>query len=166
MGNGIQGLSRRRAKGDNMFQFQKLEFSLNESVDRIVFGSQSMHESLEKIVAQQISMMKAAEIYGNCDTSTARLEEEQPSRLMRLRSGDDLAVEEQANEMLVSSRRKEGKFADRREWLTTEQIMLRQHKEVYNQNGFPDVSLVSGMYRRVHNPNAGNRPGRNKNSED
>lgn len=147
-----------------MFSFRRFDCSLEEEVDRIVFGSQTMQESLEKMVMHQISVMKAAAIYGNCVSSESVLEEI-PGRSMRLRSGEDMSIEEQANEMLVNSRRREGKFADRREWLTTEQIMLRQHKEVYNQNGFPDVSLVSGMYRRAHNPNAGNRPGKHKSEE-
>lgn len=149
-----------------MFGFRDFGMSLDEEIDRIVFGSQTMRQSMENIIRQQISAMKAAEIYEDCDTSIAPLEEEAVGeRVMRLRSGDNLSVEEQANEMLVSSRRREGKFADRREWLTTEQIMLRQHKEVYNQNGFPDVSLVSGMYRRVHNPLSGSRPGKHKGEE-
>jgi len=149
-----------------LFQLPKFGHSVDQEVDRIVFGSQTMQQSLEKMVLQQISEMRAAEIYGYCDTPKVNLEEViSPPPPMRLRSGDDLATEEQANEMLVNSRRAEGKFADRREWLTTEQIMLRQHKEVYNQNGVPDVSLVSGMYRRAHNPNAGHRPGKHK-SED
>ena len=149
---------------DTLFNFIRFDRSLGQQVDRIVFGSQTMQESLEKMVLQQISQMKAQEIYGNCGASV--VEPEVPvSPAMKLRSGDDLAAEEQANEMLVSSRRAEGKFADRREWLTTEQIMLRQHKEVYNQNGFPDISLVSGMYRRAYNPNAGHRPGKHKSEE-
>ena len=88
------------------------------------------------------------------------------SKPLRLRSGEDLSIEEQANEILVNSRRREGKNADRREWLTTEQILLRQHKEVYNQNGFPDAALVSGMYKRIHNPLLGNRPGRSGKGEE
>lgn len=147
-----------------MFSFPRRKFncSIDQQVDRLIFGSKTMRQSMEEIIMAQINQAKASEIYGNHSTSSHFAE----PKVLRLRSGEDLCAEEQANEILVNSRRQEGKNADRREWLTTEQILLRQHKEVYNQNGFPDSSLVSGMYKRVHNPNAGNRPGRNSKSEE
>ena len=143
-----------------LFSKKKFECSLSEQVDRAVLGSKTMRQSMEEIIAAQIDQLKASEIY-----RSAAIDFKEP-RPMRLRSGEDLLVEEQANEILVNNRRQEGKNADRREWLTAEQILLRQHKEVYNQNGFPDASLVSGIYKRAHNPNAGNRPGRHSRSEE
>lgn len=122
-----------------------------------------MRQSMEEIIMAQINQIKAMEIYGS---PSAPMNLATDAKVMRLRSGEDLSAEEQANEILVNSRRAEGKNADRREWLTTEQILLRQHKEVYNQNGFPDASLVSGIYKRAHNPNAGTRPGRYSKSEE
>lgn len=144
------------------FSHKKFHCSVEQQVDRVIFGSKTMRQSLEEVIAAQFNQAKAAEIYGSHYTPLDSVE----SRPMRLRSGEDLSAEEYANEILVNSRRQEGKNADRREWLTTEQILLRQHKEVYNQNGFPDASLVSGMYKRAHNPNANGRPGRNSKSEE
>jgi hypothetical protein len=148
---------------------KRFRYSVDQQVDRVLFGDKPALGSMEEILLAQLAEVKAAEIYGNpFFVATEPFEEEEfsESAPLRLRSGEDLACEEQANEILVTSRRLEGKDADRREWLTTEQILLRQHKEVYNQNGFPDSSLVSGMYKRIHNPNAGNRPGRSSKSED
>lgn len=141
--------------------------SVDQQVEKVLFGSKTMRQSLEDIIRLQVAQAKAQEIYERAVPSFSLPEEEdEDSRPLRLRSGEDLACEEKANEILVESRRREGKEADRREWLTTEQMLLRQHKEVYNQNGFPDAALVSGMYKRVHNPNANNRPGRFNKSED
>jgi hypothetical protein len=147
------------------FSNKKFQCSVEEQVERVIFGSKTMRQSLEEIIAAQVNQAKAAEIYGN-HYAPLGLTEPTPMTPMRLRSGEDLSAEEHANEILVNNRRQEGKNADRREWLTTEQILLRQHKEVYNQNGFPDSSLVSGMYKRAHNPNANSRPGRNGKSEE
>lgn len=141
---------------------KRFNCSVDQQVDRVIFGSKTMRQSMEEIIMAQVNQAKANQIYGNYSSSTHFVD----SSVLRLRSGEDLSAEEQANEILVNSRRQEGKNADRREWLTTEQILLRQHKEVYNQNGFPDSSLVSGMYKRAHNPNAGCRPGRNSKSEE
>lgn len=146
---------------------KKFDCSVDQHVNRILFGHKPMHRSMEEIIKLQIAEAKAAAIYDYSCSSFSVDEDDVPeeSKVLRLRSGEDVGFEEQANEILVDSRRQEGKNADRREWLTTEQMLLRQHKEVYNQNGFPDASLVSGMYKRVHNPNAGNRPGRHKNDD-
>lgn len=143
--------------------------SVEQQVDRVLFGSRPLNKSMEEIILAQLAEAKAAEIYGSPsipDPDEPEQVSEPPQALLRLRSGEDLSFEERANEILVTSRRLEGKNADRREWLTTEQILLRQHKEVYNQNGFPDSSLMSGMYKRTHNPNAGGRPGRFNKSEE
>lgn len=152
------------------FNHQRKKFgrSLDAHVDRVLFGSKTMRQSMEEIILAQFNEVKAQEIYG-ADYVIVEPEEPQedsPPQPLRLRSGEDPGSEEIANEILVESRRQEGKDADRRAWLTIEQITLRQHKEVYNQNGFPDSSLMSGMYRRAHNPHAGNRPGKSGKSEE
>jgi len=149
-----------------LFSHKKFDCSVDDQVDRVIFGSKTMRQSLEEIVMAQIERVKASEIYGMHCAPTIDGADDVESRPLRLRSGEDLSIEEQANEILVNSRRREGKNADRREWLTTEQILLRQHKEVYNQNGFPDAALVSGMYKRTHNPLLGNRPGRSGKGEE
>ncbi len=149
-----------------MFSHKKFDCSVDDQVDRVIFGSKTMRQSLEEIVMAQIERVKASEIYGMHCAPTTDSADDVESKPLRLRSGEDLSIEEQANEILVNSRRREGKNADRREWLTTEQILLRQHKEVYNQNGFPDAALVSGMYKRTHNPLHGNRPGRSGKGEE
>ena len=152
------------------FSHQKKKFgcSLDSHVDKVLFGSKTMRQSMEEIILAQFNEVKAQEIYGAeyIFAESEEPEQDSPPQPLRLRSGEDPGSEEIANEILVESRRQEGKDADRRAWLTTEQIILRQHKEVYNQNGFPDASLVSGMYRRAHNPHAGNRPGKSSKSEE
>ena len=149
---------------------KRFRCSVDQQVNRVLFGGKPIRGSIEEVLSAQLAEVKAAEIYGNHSpfpaTESIEPEEVSESAPLRLRSGEDLSCEEQANEILVTSRRREGKDADRREWLTTEQILLRQHKEVYNQNGFPDSSLVSGMYKRTYNPNAGGRPGRSSKGED
>lgn len=147
-----------------MYFRKKFDVSIDDQIERVIFGSKTMQQSLEEIVMAQIEQVKHSEIYGTNSTPTDYSPPD--SKPLRLRSGEDLSIEEQANEILINSRRQEGKNADRREWLTTEQILLRQHKEVYNQNGFPDSALVSGMYKRIHNPLLGNRPSRNSKGEE
>ena len=152
------------------FSYQRKKFgrSLDAQVDRVLFGKKTMRQSMEEIILAQFNEIKAQEIYGADYPLVQYQEPEQdsPPPPLRLRSGEDPGSEEIANEILVESRRQEGKEADRRAWLTTEQITLRQHKEVYNKNGFPDASLVSGMYRRAYNPHTGNRPGKSSKSEE
>ena len=138
--------------------------SVDQHVDRILLSSRPPRASIEEAVLAQMAEVKASEIYRE-EVFFEPVQEPEPT-MLRLRSGEDMSFEERANEILVTSRRLEGKDADRREWLTTEQILLRQHKEVYNQNGFPDSSLVSGIYKRVYNPNAGSRPGRFNKGDD
>lgn len=147
---------------------KRFDCSLDAQVDRVLFGKKTMRQSMEEIIMAQFNEVKAQEIYG-FDYSLPEDQGQEQDSLpppLRLRSGEDPSSEEIANEILVESRRREGKEADRRAWLTTEQITLRQHKEVYNKNGFPDASLVSGMYRRAYNPHTGSRPGKSSKSEE
>jgi hypothetical protein len=81
--------------------------------------------------------------------------------LLRLRDGVDYFTEEQADDYL-----KENRGTTTRDWLTKEQLALRIAKEVLNENGVPDSRLMSGMYKRVYNPNAGQRPSKGRRSND
>jgi hypothetical protein len=82
-----------------------------------------------------------------------------------LRSGDGNAVEEETEKYLAAARRKNPKEST--DYLSRDQLILRQKKEVYNVNGMPDAHLMSGMYKKVYNPQFGNRPGNAaKNSDD
>lgn len=82
-----------------------------------------------------------------------------PSQRIRLRSGDDYKCEEAAAVILAKSREGITALSEKRDFLTADQLKLRYQKEVPNQNGFSDESLMSGMFRREYNPLFGNRPG-------
>lgn len=84
--------------------------------------------------------------------------------IMSLRDGVNFSLEETADQFLADGRRGDGRYTDPRDWLTREQLALRRQKEVYVTAGLPDSRLVSGIYRRSHNPNAGCRPRRAANS--
>ncbi len=92
--------------------------------------------------------------------------EEEPKSELRVRSGIDWEKEDAANQILRESRKGVTKLSDKKFWLTEEQLALRQSREVYNQFGVPDARLVSGLYRRAHNPLAGRRPTRSRTSDD
>lgn len=80
--------------------------------------------------------------------------------LMRLRSGEDLALEQEAATWLAISRQGVTALSDKRDYLTKDQLNLRYKKEVLNQNGVPDESLMRGIFKRAHNGQFGSRPGR------
>lgn len=73
-------------------------------------------------------------------------------------SGPNFALEEEANRLLADDRRGVTKLSDKKDILTEEQLLLRKSKEVYNQNGVPDRSLMSGIFKREYNPTIGRRP--------
>lgn len=52
------------------------------------------------------------------------------------------------------------------DYLSKEQLALRQSKEVMNHHGVSDASLFAGMYRRAYNPLAGQRPKGRRSSDD
>lgn len=81
-----------------------------------------------------------------------------PGRVLHLKSGEDHAIEEQAAAWLARSREGVTALRDKRDFLTRDQLQLRAQKEVLNQNGFSDESLMSGLFRRSYNPLAGHRP--------
>ena len=91
---------------------------------------------------------------------TRRLE---PSKLLHLRSGIDYSAEEEADKWLAKSRTEGPANCD---YLSQDQLDLRQRREISNHIGVADASLVAGMYRRAHNPMSGTRPGKLGHSHD
>lgn len=81
---------------------------------------------------------------------------------MSLRSGVDHNLEEQANQLLAASR----ESGSRGDYLSQDQLDLRQRREIGNHLGVADASLVVGIYRRAHNPLSGSRPGKLGHSHD
>lgn len=80
--------------------------------------------------------------------------------IMPLRSGVDFSVEDRTEALLADDRRTaraQGQpvIAD---YLTPDQITLRHAREVIGPLGVTDPSMVHGIYRRAHNPMAGQRP--------
>jgi hypothetical protein len=69
-------------------------------------------------------------------------------------------LEERADELLAANR------DGTNEILSQDQLDLRARREISNSLGVADASLVKGMYRRVHNPLTGSRPGRKGHSHD
>jgi hypothetical protein len=82
------------------------------------------------------------------------------SLLDDLYTGVNSSLEEQANAILREGRQGVTALSEKKDYLTEEQLSLRQAREVLNSNGFPDPSIRSGLYRRVYSPLAGTRPGR------
>lgn len=80
--------------------------------------------------------------------------------MLKLYTGINPAHEEVANELLLGARKGVTNHSEKQDWLSEEQLLMRYGREVYNENGFPDKSIVSGFYRRVYNPNMGKRPTR------
>jgi hypothetical protein len=84
------------------------------------------------------------------------------SKIMSLRSGIDYRLEEEAEKWLAKGRAE----GDRGDYLSQDQLDLRQKREISNQLGVADASLVAGIYRRAHNPQMGHRPGKQGRSHD
>ena len=116
-------------------------------------------EEKERLIDQQIAQERAAE-------AQRFAEAEQPVayRPLPLRSGDKNAVEEDTNKLIADDRRANPHTET--DILSGEQYMLRRSREVYNINGVPDSSLMSGLYRRAYNPHAGQRPSGKKASDE
>lgn len=96
----------------------------------------------------------------------AEREAEMAPKPLRLRTGGDSYSpgpknqhEEASERILADGRRGVKSMAEKTDYLTNEQYRLRWGKEVFNSNGVPDASLMSGLYRRAYNPEFGNRPG-------
>ena len=88
------------------------------------------------------------------------------SLLDDLYSGVNSELEEQANAILREGRRGITALSEKKDYLTEEQLNLRQAREVLNSNGFPDPSIRQGLYRRAYSPMAGTRPVRRRPSDD
>jgi hypothetical protein len=82
------------------------------------------------------------------------------SVLDNLYSGINNDLEEQANAILREGRRGITALSEKKDYLTEEQLSLRQAREVLNSNGVPDPSIRQGLYRRAYNPTANIRPRR------
>lgn len=75
-----------------------------------------------------------------------------------VRMGTDYELEAQANEILRKSREGVTKLSEKKDYLTEEQLNLRQEREVPNGHGFPEAHIIRGLYRREYNPLFGKRP--------
>jgi hypothetical protein len=82
------------------------------------------------------------------------------SMLNNLYNGINTELEEQANAILREGRRGVTALSEKKDYLTEEQLNLRQAREVLNTNGFPDPSIRQGLYRRSYNPMSNARPRR------
>lgn len=83
-----------------------------------------------------------------------------PGKRMRLKSGEDHSLEEQAAALLAKSREGVTALRDKHDFLTHDQLQNRYNKEVFTSTSFADESLMSGLFRRAYNPLAGSRPSR------
>lgn len=79
------------------------------------------------------------------------------SLLDGLHTGVYAALEDQADAILREGRKGVTALSEKKDFLTDEQLALRQKREVYNSNGFPDPSICQGLYRRAYNPLEGRR---------
>ena len=82
------------------------------------------------------------------------------SVLDNLYNGINSELEEQANAILREGRKGITALSEKKDYLTEEQLSLRQAREVLNSNGVPDPSIRQGLYRRVYNPQSNLRPRR------
>ena len=86
--------------------------------------------------------------------------------MLPLKSGEDLALEEEAAAWLAKSREGVTALSEKRDWLSRDQLLLRYKKEVFNSEGISDESLMSGLFRRAYNPTFGRRPGKHLRSDE
>lgn len=89
-----------------------------------------------------------------------------PPTLLRLKNGEDFALEQQAAELLAESRQGVTRLSEKRDFLTADQLRLRYQREVPNHIGICDESLVRGIFKRDFNPLSGTRPSRRGHSDD
>jgi len=92
--------------------------------------------------------------------------EDPAPRVLALKSGVDFRLEEDADRWLAESRRGITSMSAKTDYLSKEQLALRQSKEVHNLQGVSDAALFSGMYRRAFNPLSGHRPRGRRTSDD
>lgn len=77
---------------------------------------------------------------------------------MRLKNGVDFALEEEADRLLAENRKSISVISEKRDYLTKDQLQLRAQREITNQTGVCDESIVRGLFRKAYNPNFGKRP--------
>jgi len=99
-------------------------------------------------------------------TVTDEQEDRITPRPLSLRSGVNWHLEEDADRWLAESRRGVTSMSAKTDYLSKEQLALRQSKEVMNHHGVSDASLFSGMYRRAYNPLTGQRPKGRRSSDE
>jgi len=104
----------------------------------------------EQQIAEQVRAEREAE---------REAEDEVGPKALPLRSGELNSIEEEAEKILAKGRRQD-EGSDKTQYLSREQHILRKNREVYSNSGVPDASLISGIYKRVYNPDFGNRPKR------
>jgi len=80
------------------------------------------------------------------------------AKRLPLKTGEDYSLEEQAALLLAQGRQGVTALADKRDYLTKDQLQLRAQREILNNNGVSDESLFSGLFRRAFNPLAHSRP--------
>lgn len=88
-----------------------------------------------------------------------------PPTLLRLKSGEDFALEEQAAALLAASRQGVTALSEKRDWLTDDQLRLRYQREIPNHTGVCDESIMSGLFKRAHNGELGKRPSRHSHAD-
>lgn len=67
-------------------------------------------------------------------------------------SGEDIYLESVADNILARGRRGTTKHSELRDYLSKSQLALRQSREVYPSQGFPEENIYKGLYRRAYNP--------------
>lgn len=77
---------------------------------------------------------------------------------MRLKSGVDFALEEEADRLLAESRKGVTALSEKRDYLTKDQLQLRAQREITNRTGVCDESIIRGSFRKAYNPQFGQRP--------
>jgi hypothetical protein len=88
-----------------------------------------------------------------------------PSQTIRSRVGENYQLEDEAEKRLATARRQEDD-PDMTLYLSREQMLLRQKREIMNVHGVPDSRLFSGLYVRAYNPEMGSRPHKNMKGAD
>lgn len=116
-------------------------------------------EEKQRLIDQQIEQERQDEA-----RRFAEAAEPVKYRPLPLRSGDKNAIEEETNKLIADDRRANPDTET--DILSGEQYMLRRSREVFNINGVPDASLISGLYRRSYNPLAGSRPSGKKSADE
>ena len=85
--------------------------------------------------------------------------------MMRSKVGENFQLEDDVEKQLATARREE-ENPDMTLYLSREQMLLRQKREIMNVHGVPDSRLFSGLYIRAYNPEIGSRPHKNMKGAD